>query len=68
MHLGILKVEYPQIYKHSQEGKCVVKTNTGYFKSVAFHIKLQKSKEHLIFRKEKYTRMFLARRWNFSQT
>ena len=30
-----LREEYPQIYKHSQEGKCLVKTSTGYFKLVS---------------------------------
>ena len=53
--------EYPQIYKH-QEGKHLVRTNAGYFISVAHDMELQESKEYLIFRKERYTRMFLVRR------
>ena len=49
-----LSEEYPQIYKHFQKAKCLVKTNVGYFKSVALDMKLQESKEYLIFRKEWY--------------
>ena len=60
--------DYPQIYKHSTEGKCLVKTNAGYFKSVAPDMKLPESKEYLISQKERHTRMSLVRRWKFSQT
>ena len=45
-----------------KKGKCIVKTNAGYFKSVTADLKLQESKEYLIFRKERYTRVLLARR------
>ena len=30
-----LAEDYPQIPKHYQEVKCLVRTNAGYFKSVA---------------------------------
>ena len=52
--------EYPQIYKDFQEGKCLVKRNAGYFKLVAPDMKIQDSKQYLIFQKERYTRMFLV--------
>ena len=39
---------YCQIDKHSQKGKALVKTNAGYFKSVASDMKLQESKEYLV--------------------
>ena len=39
-----LSEEYPQIHKHLQEEKCLVKTNARYFKSVARHIKLPQSR------------------------
>lgn len=46
-----------------REGKCLVRTNLGNFKSVALDIKLQESKKYLIFQKKRRTRMFLVRRW-----
>ena len=49
------KMRKPQnilnILKHSEEGKCLVKINVGYFKSVAPDMKFQESKEYLIFQK-----------------
>ena len=44
-----LPEEYPQMYKHSQEGKALVKTKAGYLKSIASTTKLQESEEYLIF-------------------
>ena len=41
-----LQEAYPQIYKHSQVGKCLVKTSAEYFKSVAPNMKPWESKEH----------------------
>ena len=38
--------EHPEVYKHFQEGKCVVKTNAGYFKAVAADMKLEQSIKH----------------------
>ena len=35
--------EHPEVYKHFQEGKFVVKTNAGYFKAVAADMKLEQS-------------------------
>ena len=34
-----LSHEHPDVYKHFQEGKFVVKTNAGYFKAVAADMK-----------------------------
>ena len=63
-----LPEEYPQIYKYFQEGKCLVKTNAGCFKSAVPDMKLQESKQYLIFRKESHTKMYVVWRWKFSQT
>ena len=63
-----LPEEYPQIYKYFQEEKCLVKTNAGYFTSTVPDMKLQERKQYLIFRKERHTKMYLVRRWKFSQT
>ena len=63
-----LPEEYPQIYKYFQEGKCLVKTNAGCFKSTVPDMKLQKTKQYLIFRKQRHTKMYLVRRRKFSQT
>ena len=49
--------------KMFREGKCLVRTNLGYFKSVALDMKLQESKKYLIFQKKRRTRMFLVQRW-----
>ena len=38
-----LSHEHPEVYKHFQEGKFVVKTNAGYFKAVAADMKLEQS-------------------------
>ena len=38
-----LPLEHPEVHKHFQEGKCVVKTNAGYFKAVAADMKLEQS-------------------------
>ena len=38
--------EHPEVHKHFQEGKCVVKTNAGYFKAVAADMKLEQSIKH----------------------
>ena len=35
--------EHPEVYKHFQEGKFVVKTNAGYVKTVAADMKLEQS-------------------------
>ena len=35
--------KHPEVYKHFQEGKSVVKTNAGYFKAVAADMKLEQS-------------------------
>ena len=35
--------EHPEVYRHFQEGKFVVKTNAGYFKAVAADMKLEQS-------------------------
>ena len=35
--------EHPEVYKHFQEGKFVVKINAGYFKAVAADMKLEQS-------------------------
>ena len=62
-----LPEEYPQLCKHFQEGKCLEKTNAGYFKPVAPDMKFQESKEYLTFRKERYTRMFLVKSENLAK-
>ena len=38
--------EHPEVYKHFQEGKFVVKTNAGYIKTVAADMKLEQSIQH----------------------
>ena len=58
-----LPEEYLQIYEHFQEEKCLMKANAGYLKSVTDDMKLQESKEYLLFRIERYNRMFLIRIW-----
>ena len=63
-----LPEEYPQIYKYFQEGTCLVKTSAGCFKSAVPDMKLQESKQYLIFRKERHTKRYLVQRWKFSQT
>ena len=35
--------EHPEVYKHFQEGKFVVKTNAAYFKAVAADMKIEQS-------------------------
>ena len=35
--------KHPEVYKHFQDGKSVVKTNAGYFKAVAADMKLEQS-------------------------
>ena len=35
--------EHPEVYKHFQEGKFVVKKNAGYSKAVAADMKLEQS-------------------------
>ena len=44
-----LPEEYPQMYKHCQEGKALAKTKAGYLKSIATNTKLEESEEYLIF-------------------
>ena len=51
-----------------REGKCLVRTNLGNFKSVALDIKLQESQKYLIFQKKRRTRMFLVQGGKFCQT
>ena len=63
-----LPEEYPQIYKYFQEGKCLVKTNAGCFTSTVPDMKLQETKQYLIFPKERHTKRYLVQRWKFSQT
>ena len=46
------------MYKDSQEGKYLVKKNAEFFKPVAHDMKLQESKENLIFRKERQCSLF----------
>ena len=55
-----LPEEYPHIYKYFQEGKCLVKTNAGYFTSTVPDMKLQETKQYLIFRKESHTKMYVV--------
>ena len=45
-----------------------MKTNAGCFKSTVPDMKLQKTKQYLIFRKQRHTKMYLVRRRKFSQT
>ena len=47
------------MYKDSQEGKYLVKKNAEFFKPVAHDMKLQESKENLIFRKERHNKCSL---------
>ena len=35
--------EHPEVYKHFQEGKFVVKRNAAYFKAVAADMKIEQS-------------------------
>ena len=41
--MRLLPHEHPEVYKHFQEGKFVVKTNAGYFRTVATDMKLEQS-------------------------
>ena len=38
-----LPYEHPEVHKHFQEGKFVVKTNAGYFEAVVADMKLEQS-------------------------